>query len=333
MFQRHESNPILTIRDLPMPADSVFNPGVAEVDGETLLLLRVEDRRGFSSLYAARSENGVDGWRIEPKPLLAPGQMRWPHDYEEYGCEDARITPLPGPEWVICYTAYSRFGPAVAMARTRDFRSVERVGVILPPNNKDAVVLPERVGDLWVLLHRPVTGGQEHIWHAISEDLVHWSRPGMLMEERGGPWWDGLRVGVGAMPIPTPEGWLLIYHGVKEVATHPIYRLGLALLRRSEPRHVIARCDEWVFGPEAPYELEGDAPNVVFTCGALVRDGVVWMYYGAADTRVCLATAELSDLLDAVRPCMRDEAATPGLGSTGPSQGRKGGKQGGAPAA
>ena len=148
------------------------------------------------------------------------------------------------------------------------------------------------------MLHRPVTGGQEHIWYVCSpHDLQHWSQPGILLPERGGPWWDGLRIGVGAPPVLTDEGWLLIYHGVKDMGNRPVYRLGLALLDRENPRKVLARASEWVFAPETNYEQQGLVPNVVYTCGALLRGEEVWMYYGAADTVIGLAIAKVDDLL------------------------------------
>jgi predicted GH43/DUF377 family glycosyl hydrolase len=151
------------------------------------------------------------------------------------------------------------------------------------------------------MLHRPVTGAQEHIWYAVSSDtLGSWTQPGLLLPERGGPWWDGVRVGVGAPPIETDDGWLLIFHGVKEIAGAPTYRLGLALLDKDDPRRVLARASEWVFAPEAEYELHGLLGNVVFTCGAIRRGDEVWMYYGAADTVVGLAIAKLDDLLEFV---------------------------------
>lgn len=177
-----------------------------------------------------------------------------------------------------------------------------RLGVVLSPMNKDATVFPRQFDGLWLLLHRPVTGGQEHIWYACSpHDLSHWSLPGILLPERGGPWWDGLRIGVGAPPIETDEGWLLIYHGVKEMGNRPVYRLGLALLDRENPRKVLARASEWVFAPETDYEQRGLVPNVIYTCGALVRGDELWMYYGAADTAIGLATAKVTDLLAFVR--------------------------------
>ncbi len=282
-----------------MNANGVFNPGAIEVDGEVLLLLRIEERRGVSQIRVARSKNGVDGWRIADKPLLEPDLPSYP--FEEWGCEDPRVTQVGERQWVIAYTAYSRYGPAVALAVTSDFESVQRLGVVLSPMNKDAAVLPETFNGHWVLLHRPVTGDEENIWYATSPgDLASWNKPGLLMSQRGGPWWDGVRIGVGCPPICTDEGWLLIYHGVKVMAASPVYRIGVALLDPHDPRRVMERASEWVFGPDAEYEQHGNTPNIVFPCGAIVRGDEVWMYYGAADTCVGLTTAKLSDLVDFV---------------------------------
>ena len=233
------------------------------------------------------------------RALLEPGLPDYP--YEEWGCEDARVTKISHDTWLIAYTAYSRYGPTVALATTKDFESITRLGNVFAPTNKDAALFPEQFDGLWIMLHRPVTGGQEHIWYACSQDLSHWSQPGVLLPERGGPWWDGVRIGVGAPPIRTDEGWLLIYHGVKEVGNRPIYRLGLALLDLKRPRRVLARASEWVFSPLASYEQSGLLPGVVYTCGAITKEDEIWMYYGASDTAVGLAIAKTTDLLEFVR--------------------------------
>lgn len=296
LFHRYQGNPLMTFRDIPYPANTVFNPGVARVGDEVLLLLRVEDLEGRSHLTVARSSDGVANWRIEDRPLLAAGDPRF--GYEEYGCEDGRLTYLEElGQWVIAYTAYSSLGPGVALALTSDFRSVERLGLILPPNNKDAAVFPRRIQDRWWMLHRPAAGEQEHIWLTESTDLRHWARPVCVLRERGGPWWDGARVGAGTVPLETEEGWLLIYHGVKQLPNGPTYRLGLALLDLEDPTRVIARVPHWVLGPHERYEQTGEVPNVVFTCGCLQRGDNLDVYYGAADSSVCLATARLEDLL------------------------------------
>ena len=297
-FVRYGLKPLITPSHLPCEANGVFNPGAALVDGEVVLLLRIEQRQGISQINVARSANGVDGWRIDKRPLLEPDLPEYP--FEEWGCEDARVTQIGPRKWLIAYTAYSRYGPAVALATTEDFETATRLGIVLSPTNKDAAVLPEPFDGLWVMLHRPVTGGQEHIWHASSPELTHWSMPGVLLPQRGGPWWDGLRVGVGAPPFRTDEGWLLIYHGAKEMGVSPVYRLGLALLDLNNPRKVLSRASDWVFAPETDYEQRGLVPNVVYSCGAILRGDEVWMYYGAADTVVGLATAKVSDLLSYV---------------------------------
>ena len=295
IFRRHSYEPIITTSDLPVEANGVLNPGVAYVNNEVVLLLRIETRQGISHIRTARSYNGVDEWRIADHPLLEPDLPEWP--FEEWGCEDPRVTQIAADQWTIAYTAYSRYGPAVALALTRDFEQVERLGVVHAPTNKDAALFPGKFDENWLMLHRPVTGGQEHIWYASSPDLSAWKAPGVLLPVRGGPWWDGLRIGVGAPPLLTEQGWLLIYHGVKDMAGHPVYRLGLSLLDRDDPRKVLARSSEWVFTPEAPYETRGLVPNVVYTCGAFCQGDEVWMYYGGADTVVGLARAKLTDLL------------------------------------
>ncbi|HEY3297584.1 MAG TPA: glycosidase [Armatimonadota bacterium] len=296
IFVRHNDEPLLTPRDMPIEANAVFNPGVVEVDGEMLLLLRIEDRRGVSEIRVARSANGVDGWRISDHPLLEPDLPENP--YEEFGCEDARVTKIGDREWIIAYTAYSRYGPGVAMALTTNFETVHRLGLVLSPSNKDAAVFPQKYGDRWYMVHRPVTGGGEHVWYACAPfDFVHWSMPGILLPQRGGPWWDGMRVGVGGPPIRTDEGWLFIYHGAKEMGQHPVYRLGVAMMDLDDPRKVLARASDWVFGPESDFENKGLSPGVVFTCGAVTRGDELWMYYGAADTFVGLAVAKTADLV------------------------------------
>ena len=297
IFGRAKQNPIISPPDLAFPAAAVLNPGATEQDGEVVLLLRVEDRAGCSSIYVARSKNGVTDWRIEKEPILRYGQERW--RYERWGCEDARVTYLAEEKrWYITYTAYSPTGAAVALARTKDLSHAERIGLIFSPNNKDAVLFPQRFDGRWAVLHRPDAGGGiEHIWSAFSPDLVHWGEPHCVVPEMGGPAWDGVKVGAGPPPILTDQGWLLVYHGVKAYGGHLVYRAGVALLDKDKPYKVVARCRDWVFQAEAPYELSGLVPNVVFPTGLLLRGDELWMYYGAADTSTCLATAKLRDVL------------------------------------
>ena len=307
LFRRSAANPILTAADLSYPANAVFNPGAARVDGETLLLVRVEDMRGISQLHVARSTDGVTGWRLDAEPLLRSQPERAPE--ELWGCEDPRLTWLAEEgKWAIAYTAYSSLGPLVALATTRDFRSVERIGPVMSPEDKDAALFPRRFGGRWAMIHRPspVRGGA-HMWVSYSPDLRHWGDHTVVLEARDGAWWDAGKIGLGPPPIETPEGWLILYHGVHATASGPIYRVGLALLDLDDPTVVLRRSDDWVFGPRDPYERAGDVPQVVFPCGTIVDVAAdrLDMYYGAADTVVALATAALSDVLEFVRHCPR----------------------------
>jgi predicted GH43/DUF377 family glycosyl hydrolase len=226
---------------------------------------------------------------------------------EQWGFEDARVVFAPElGRWVITCTAYGPAGPAVYMATTEDFRSVERNGIVRQPDDKNAALLPERIDGKWILFHRPKTeygGSRGEILLSRSPDLVNWSTPEHVLQPREGAWWDSLRIGIGPPPLRTEHGWLLIYHGVKETVAGGIYRVGLALTALDEPARVLHRLPEWVLGPLEECERVGDVPNVVFPCG-LVHDlesGEVRLYYGAADTSIAVATAQLDDLVAAVR--------------------------------
>ena len=303
LLDRHPANPILTAENWPYPVNAVFNPAAAALDGTTVLLARVEDRRGISHLTVARSENGVDGWSIEPTPLLEPDNET---ASEQWGFEDPRVVWVEElARWVITCTAYGPAGPAVFLATTADFVTIERYGIVRHPEDKNAALLPHRIDGRWVLLHRPKTefgGGRGEIVLSRSPDLFSWSAPEQVLQPRAGAWWDSLRVGLGPPPVRTEHGWLLIYHGVKETVGGEVYRIGVALLDLDEPTCVLHRLPTWILAPLAPYERTGDVPNVVFPCG-LVHDpqtDEVRLYYGAADSSICLATAQLADVVEAV---------------------------------
>jgi predicted GH43/DUF377 family glycosyl hydrolase len=300
LFSRYPGNPILTARDLPYPANTVFNAGATLIDGETLLLMRVEDRRGHSHLTAARSRDGITDWRIDAQPTFTGDPDRYPE--EIWGVEDPRITWLEEPgHYAIAYTAFSVGGPLVSLATTTDFKKFTRLGPVMPPEDKDAALFPVKFGGRWAMLHRPVpaaSGTGAHIWLSWSPDLRHWGDHHILLRARRGGWWDANKIGLSPPPLRTSEGWLILYHGVRLNASGAIYRLGLALLDLETPTRVISRSDEWVFEPEREYELFGDVDKVVFPCGWVEVDGEVRIYYGAADSRMALASAKVTDLLD-----------------------------------
>jgi predicted GH43/DUF377 family glycosyl hydrolase len=295
LFKRYSGNPILSREHWPYPINSVFNAGaVLLADGDTLLLCRVEDRTGLSHLCAARSVNGVDGWRIDSQPTLMANPAEFPE--EIWGIEDPRITYVPELEqYAVAYTSFSRGGPGVSLALTKDFRSFERYGVIMQPEDKDAALLPRRIGGRWALIHRPVTSLGAHMWISYSPDLRHWGSHKVILAARRGGWWDANKIGLCSPPIETAKGWLTIYHGVRQTASGCIYRLGLALFDLERPEICLQRGNSWMFGPEAWYERNGDVKDVAFPCGQTIgSDGdTIYLYYGAADSSVALATGSI----------------------------------------
>jgi predicted GH43/DUF377 family glycosyl hydrolase len=170
------------------------------------------------NLCAARSRNGVNGWAIDSQPTMVPGPNEYPE--EIWGIEDPRITYIPElGKYAIAYTSYSRGGPGVSLALTEDFRAFERCGVVMPPEDKDAALLPRRINGFWALIHRPVTVLGANIWISFSPDLRHWGRHRLILEARRGAWWDANKIGLSPPSIETEKGWLCLYHGVRQTAS------------------------------------------------------------------------------------------------------------------
>jgi predicted GH43/DUF377 family glycosyl hydrolase len=130
--------------------------------------------------------------------------------------------------------------------------------------------------------------------------MKHWGDHTVALEARRGAWWDANKIGLSPQPVETSEGWLIIYHGVRMTPAGCLYRLGLALFDLEDPLKVIRRGDEWVFGPDEPYERVGDVGDVVFPCGVTLnpKNGELRLYYGAADTSIALATGKIDEILD-----------------------------------
>lgn len=303
LFTRYPGNPLLSPERWPYPINAVMNAGATQVGDQTVLVCRVEDRRGFSHLTCARSRDGASNWVVDDEPALAYDGT---HPEEEWGLEDPRVSYVGElGRWIISYTAFGPEGPCVALAQTEDFQTFERLGMVMTPDDKNAVLLPRRVGGDWVLFHRPMSTQGADVWLSRSADLKSWRSPEMVLSRRRGGWWDSARVGMGPPPLETEHGWLVVYHGVRETVAGGLYRAGLALLDLEEPSKVLRRSEEWVLGPQADYEVMGDVPNVVFPCGLVhhpERDEL-FLYYGAADTRIGLAVARRAEVLDHLLSC------------------------------
>lgn len=243
----------------------------------------------ISHLRLARSKDGTN-FKIDNVPSIFPA-----NDYETFGIEDPRISLIDGT-YYISYVAVSPLGVTTCLISTKDFISFQRHGVIFCPENKDALLFPDKVEGKFYALHRPVSPlfKKQNIWVAESPDLCCWGNHRCLMGPRQGLW-DEAKIGAGAPPLKTDRGWLEIYHGVDRSNR---YCLGAVMLDGTEPWNIIARANEPILEPQAGYECEGFFGNVVFSCGLLCEGDTVRIYYGAADTVICYAELSLREILE-----------------------------------
>ncbi|MBN2589088.1 MAG: hypothetical protein JXA96_04445 [Sedimentisphaerales bacterium] len=302
LFKRYPGNPILKPENWPYPTNAVFNPASAQVGTETLLLIRVEDMRGFSHLTVARSSDGLTNWKIDSEPTLKADQES---REERFGLEDPRIVWLEEQKrYAVTYTSFSEGGPVVSLATTKNFKTFSRLGALLPPEDKDACLFPRRFNGRFALIHRPIVRGEAHMWISFSPDLIHWGNHIPFIMTRHA-YWDCHRVGLACQPIETEKGWLIFYHGVRNTTAGAIYRVGMALLDLNSPWKVLRRSQEWILGPHADYERIGDVGDVVFPSGAVVYNETdeIYLYYGAADSSIAVAIAKLSDCMDYILSC------------------------------
>jgi predicted GH43/DUF377 family glycosyl hydrolase len=299
---------LLRVAERPVggPADTVLCP-IYDVDTGQILIrpfARGDPRNDFSDprliiragetyltsishLRLARSRDGLH-FQVADSPALGPAGP-----YETFGIEDPRVTCIDGT-FYISYVGVAPPGVTTCLASTRDFTSFDRHGVIFHPDNKDVVIFPGTIGGRYYALHRPHSSlfRRNDIWLAESPDLVCWGNHRYLLRTRAGRW-DEARIGAGAVPVRIEEGWLEIYHGADRGNR---YCLGAVLLDAEQPWKVLARSDRPLFAPEAEYERVGFFGQVVFSCGLLLEEGTLKLYYGAADTSLCYAEIPLDDV-------------------------------------
>ncbi len=297
VVQRYEGNPILTAADVPYPVETVHNAGVVKHDGRYIMVFRSHRANGRSILGVADSDDGYH-FTVRPEPFMVPATDGPFAEYERFGVEDARINPLDGA-YYLTYSAYSPHGVRIGLARTADFRKVERIAFITQADYRNTVLFPERIGGRYVKLDRPHSDiSPWSIWISYSPDLRHWGDSRVIMKPVRYHW-DEMKIGPGAPPIKTDRGWLNIYHGVFPTMDGSVYRLGVCLHKLDDPAVILGVSDRWILSPRDPWERVGYVHNVVFTCGAVPEDdGTVKIYWGAADTVMCVGTARIDDLVD-----------------------------------
>lgn len=295
LIKRYPGNPILTKEDVPYPVATVHNAGVVKHQGRYIMLFRAHRFNGRSIIGLAGSTDGFN-FSVQPEPFLEPATTEPFATYEEFGVEDMRICPLEG-EYLLTYSAYSRHGVRVALAKTKNFKQVERIALITAADYRNVVIFPQRFAGRYVRLERPHSQiSPWSIWISYSPDLIHWGDTRLLMKSL--PYhWDEMKIGPGATPLKTRWGWLHIYHGVFATMDGAVYRLGAALHDLQDPAKLIGVADDWILQPEDPWEVTGYVHNVVFTCGAVPEeDGTLKLYWGGADSVMCAGTANIEEL-------------------------------------
>ncbi|MGQ1786287.1 MULTISPECIES: glycoside hydrolase family 130 protein [unclassified Saccharicrinis] len=297
VIERYKNNPILTKDDVPYPVATVHNAAVVKHLGLYIMIFRSHKLNGRSILGKATSTDGYC-FKVEDAPFMEPSAQGEHKEYEAYGIEDPRIV-LMDNEYLITYSAYSKHGVRIGLAKTKDFETVERFTFITEADYRNVVIFPEKINGLYARLDRPHSEiSPWSIWISYSPDLKFWGESKLIMKPVQYHW-DEMKIGPGATPIKTPRGWLNIYHGVFPTMDGSVYRLGAALHDLGDPSKIIAVGDEWILQPEEQYELVGYVHNVVFCCGAIPEDdGSVKIYWGGADTVMCVGTANIESLVD-----------------------------------
>jgi predicted GH43/DUF377 family glycosyl hydrolase len=253
----------------------------------------------ISRLGYAVSEDGINFTRYD-EPVMNPTVR-----YELGGCEDPRISKIENKLYVtyvvLSFPQKEKGIARTALASTEDFLDYNKLGIITPHDvdDKDVVIFPEKINGKYVMMHRPNWVGEKYgtsnpsIWLAYSDNLQEWSDDKILIQSEQK--WEQRKVGGGCPPIKTKEGWMVFYHGVDADFR---YMAGVILLDIQDPSIVLARSKRPVLEPRESYEVVGDVPNVVFPTGTVMLDNKLYVYYGAADKVIGLATADLDDILD-----------------------------------
>jgi predicted GH43/DUF377 family glycosyl hydrolase len=306
IVERHPQNPILTAADFPGDIVTAFNGGVIKQGpGKYTMVARVENSALERYMWVCDS---TDGLHFTPRPQPVPYPQNDPiyHEYVDGGRQrsyhDPRICEVEG-QYYVTHNCHTDYGCQVGLYKVdKRFEKWDWLGLITWPDNRNVVIFPEKIQGKYWRLDRPNVPGAMHIYTGQSPDLIHWGVPRCIVKTRNPTRWAQTKIGPGGPPIKTKEGWLCIIHGVRPQCNDSVYQLGVMLLDLHDPNKVIGVSKRAILAPETTYELIGQTPSCVFTCGSILEDdGTVRIYYGAADTVQCLAMASLDDLLYACK--------------------------------
>jgi beta-1,4-mannooligosaccharide/beta-1,4-mannosyl-N-acetylglucosamine phosphorylase len=293
---RFSGNPIIDWNPTPRAA-RVFNSAVVPHEGEFAGIFRADHKDGRPQIHVGHSRDGLS-WKIEDDDIAWVDENGRPAPTSY--AYDPRVVRLDDRYYITWCDDFP--GPSIGLAYTEDFRRFVRLENPLMPFNRNGVLFPRRIGDLYLMLSRPSDSGHTPFGDIVlshSPDLTFWGRHRLVMRSGGPGWWQGVKIGAGPVPIETTEGWLLFYHGVSGPCNGFVYSIGAALLDLEDPQKVLLRSRDYLLTPEKRYETVGFVPNVSFPCATLqdADTGRIAIYYGAADSYTAVAFTQVDELL------------------------------------
>jgi predicted GH43/DUF377 family glycosyl hydrolase len=309
LITRSTHNPIITAAHLPFAGQCCFNSGAVRVGKEIVMVLNCWDAEWIPHFLIARSKDGIH-FDIGTKTIATPPN-EYPYIGHGDGIFDTRITTLDGFHY-ITYNVSSALGGRIRLIRTADFESFDDLGFITSIDHRNCVIFPQKFNGLYARLERPngegSTGGD--IYLSYSPDLIYWGKTQLLLQ-KSTRYWESHKIGPGAPPVRTDAGWLVLYHGCRQHMNGIMYNAGAMLLDLKDPSKVIGKMRACLMWPEEEYEFRGNVPQVVFPAAAVAGNHAdeLFVYYGAADSSICLATVSISAL---VNRCLADGPCLPG---------------------
>ena len=309
---RWKDNPIIGRNPLPGVA-RIFNSAVMPYEGKFVGVFRGEQTNGVPYIYLGWIEDAIH-WDFEPNKIPFVDEEGKP--FMPFYAYDPRLVKVEDTYYIIwCQDFY---GAAIGVAKTQDFKHFVRIENPFLPFNRNAVLFPRKVHGNFMMMSRPSDSGHTpfgDIFISESPDMEFWGRHRHVMA-RGNNWWESLKIGGGAAPIETSEGWLLFYHGVTQTCNGYVYSIGGAILDIDEPSKVLYRCQNYLLTPEEWFEERGFVPNVTFPCATLhdPASGKIAVFYGAADSYVGLAFGYLDEIIDYIKDNSKTTADDTELG-------------------
>ena len=297
---RHDGNPIINWNPTKKTA-RIFNSAVLPYEDGFIGIFRADHKHGKPQLHIGRSKDGLK-WDIEDEEIHWKDEQG--NDYQPSYSYDPRLVKIEDTYYIVWCAEFG--GAALGLGMTKDFKEFVRLENPFIPFNRNGVLFPRKVNDKYLLLSRPSDSGHTpfgDIFLSESPDLVHWGRHRRVMSKGGSGWWQATKIGGGATPIETSEGWLLIYHGVSGTCNGFVYSMGAAILDKENPSKVLYRTRDYLLTPEKDYETTGFVPNVAFPCATLQdpETGRIAIYYGAADTYVAVAYTQVDELVQFIK--------------------------------